>query len=133
MDSPRRNEEFSPAGLRGTGMSILGPRVTVTEISTVLHHKMSCLRMLSGAALGSLGIAGVIILVCRSKRRDDYVPITRPATFQLVSLTLFVLLHGLLQMVLHIDSTQVCPSPSWRVRVSLERESRAILEGSWAH
>jgi hypothetical protein len=114
-------------------MSVPGSRVSVTEISTGLGHKVSCLRILSGAALGDLGTAGVIILACRAKRTDNYIPITRPAISQLGSLTLFVLLHRLLQMVLHMDPTQACPSPSWGARVSLERESTAILEGSWAH
>lgn len=91
MDSPRRNEELSSADLRGRGMSIPGLRVSVTEISMGLGHKIFCLRMLSGAVLRCLGTADVI-LVCRSKRTDDYILISRPAISQLGSLTLFVLL-----------------------------------------
>lgn len=52
---------------------------------------------------------------------------------KLGSFILPVLLQGLLQMALHTDPTQACPSPSWGAKVLLERESIAILLGSWAH
>lgn len=38
LEPPRRCEEFTHAGLGGTGMSVLGHRVIVTEVSLGLGH-----------------------------------------------------------------------------------------------
>lgn len=63
LNSSRRNEEFFPAGLRGTGMSVPGPRVTVTEISMGVGHKMSSLGMLSGPVLWAWALQVLFLLV----------------------------------------------------------------------